>query len=320
MKKYITIAAIFMIIIGMQTNADAILFDPTGSGSTTGAIDIAQWDWGPAPALAVDGGGDPLVVGDTFTLLTHGLLNAVAGPDAGDLTDSLPAGAEITFVAGFVEEVISASSDGVSSSAVFTATGTGTNFFEVFIDFEPDADLDIGDDGSAGTGFNDGTPLFSGTITGGLGNFSSIFTDPVLLDNFTGDDTSGATGFSDPQQTVTGTGGTTINTTVLFSNFNPNYFPEVTSPLAYLFNTNTSNNLPFFQVDPANNFWDGSAYIPPQVGAINGAPGFGPNTTFQADASTSEIGTSEIPEPSTIILLGFGLLGVVGFGRKKFKK
>ena len=27
-----------------------------------------------------------------------------------------------------------------------------------------------------------------------------------------------------------------------------------------------------------------------------------------------------VPEPGTILLLGFGLIGLVGFGRKKFKK
>jgi hypothetical protein len=34
----------------------------------------------------------------------------------------------------------------------------------------------------------------------------------------------------------------------------------------------------------------------------------------------SALYASSVPEPSTMLLLGFGLIGLVGFGRKKFKK
>jgi hypothetical protein len=68
-----------------------------------------------------------------------------------------------------------------------------------------------------------------------------------------------------------------------------------------------------------NVFWDGNLY--PRGGLwrkhiFDDVWRYDPNT----DAVFETWMVGPIPEPSTILLLGFGLIGLVGFSRKKFKK
>lgn len=324
---------LLLIVLGFSTSANALMFDPTGTGDTTNLVEITTWDWAPSSAIAVDSNG--VQTGDTFMLLTHGTLSV--GYDSSSDPSFSPAfsglGVEITFVSGFTEKIVSEGYDAGTDLTTqnFEVLSSGNNFFEVYIDAKNDAlnqnaDSDLSG-GTAGTGFNDGTLLFKGTVFGGLGSFSSVLTSSVPLDQFGGDEASGnndGNPNNDPflndgqQNTVTGTGGTTIYSSVAFSDFNTDYFPEIdaTALLWLIFSTNSSNNLPFQQVDPSNMYWDGTNYIQAELGAINGSvASWGNDVIFQMDASTSEIGV--VPEPATFLLFGVGLLCFAGITRRK---
>jgi hypothetical protein len=152
------------------------------SGAGT-KYDITKWDWAPSTAVAV--GANGIEAGETFELFTFGTLGSAFNgtTNLGTAEALFGAGKEVTFVTGFTEDVISvAGTSGVVETLAFTAQAGG--FFRVYLD-DINADADLVD-GSAGSGFDDGTLLFSGTITGGTGAFTTFFQNPANLDTVDG--------------------------------------------------------------------------------------------------------------------------------------
>jgi hypothetical protein len=227
---------------------------------------------------------------DAFTLDYHGFAGNIfttSGPLV-NLNIPAPNGAnagtyELTLVAHLNETATCLT---VGCNALTLQTDNGT--FAVFIDYKPDAMVDPG----VGTGYaNTGsTEILGGTFTGGLASFFGV----------------------SPSPGGSGTGGGSLFATVNYSN--PNYIDPTL--LGAGSKTQTSLQLGPFQT---------ADYVRSNCMEFSGAAGItggpctpiGPDTAtsfmLQADASTS----FQVPEPTTLALLGLGLFGMGAFSRKR---
>jgi hypothetical protein len=138
-----------------------------------------------------------------------------------------------------------------------------------------------------GTGFDDGTLVASGTI------------DPNQVSSFT---ITGA---------ALGTGGSIIFG--LIDYINPTYLDPISAGLGlplFDFRFEGSQNFPSTNT-PSDFFAGGSATVYPTV------PVGTDDLLLKVDGSSK---FSVVPEPSTYLLFGMGLLGLVGFNRRRMQK
>jgi len=332
--------------------SDLIGFDADGSGGLESEQQILTLDWAPGSALANDAVGDIGPEGE-FVTYAHGELGIIAD-DNGSLgvPNGMGSSYEITFISGFFETATFLSqTDASDTGDDFEGDGTtGTvgetyniltfqqtvslsegsdqsvNFFEIYYD-------DLSDAGTtdanalSGLGYGDGLLILSGDVSAVSGEFSTTFTFvdvdgdgeydigetliTVDLDNAGGDSWA-------DQQTVVGTGATDIEVDVGY--YHEDFFLDnISSLVADLF-FNTSNILPFQQVNPSNSFDDGAGGTfntgddSLSLGDINGFTG--PDFLFQADANNSFVKTRTVPEPGAMMLFGLGLFAL-GFSRRK---
>lgn len=282
--------------------ATSVQADTVGVSGVTGSV--AALDWNPGNALAK--GGIPLVTGTPFTLYYQASLGNFLGTNGLPIlaNSGLNSSYEVTLIGAFGEKPTVFGLGGTSST--FALDPLTPNFFKMYVSA-------VNSNNLAGTGFNDGSLVMAGHVTSAFGSFSVNTTDPLgpvsPLDQFGTNDWAGTS-------SVSGAGGTSAKVQVDAYNQDLAFFstPPSTFLVDMLFNT--SNILPFIQVDPSRLFTNAAgAAFAPTVGAINGITG--PDMLFQADANSSPVVT---PEPSTMALLGAGLFGLSVFARRRSKK
>lgn len=275
MKKFSLkrISALLLLIgvSGSSVAAETVLFDPDGSPGGDNSILVTNFDWSPSSALAVGTLPLPMYPGSiSSALLTHAkLTNFLNVSGLPIVSTGLNTAYEITFVA-------MAEQDGrlvTNATSSFALKKDRPSYFEVYWDAARNANE------LAGTGYNDGTLIMTGTITSLSATFTTKSTVPVPLDQFGADDYPTI-------DTGSGTGGGKVVVQVAFAN--PAFFPDPAQQPKTLY-FNTSQILPYRQVDPSGLFADapeGASTHVPVLGAVNGlAAAGGEDVIFQADSN-----------------------------------
>ncbi|BBL57808.1 PEP-CTERM sorting domain-containing protein [Methylomonas koyamae] len=311
---------------GVNANAsDAVSINDTNLG----AISVSSFDWTPGSALAV--GAVPVAAAPgstTFNLYTQASLgNFIGANSLPILGTGLNSSYELTFQAGFTE-VGSTTAGGAVANFGLAPTQT-VNFFNIYYDTNMNANA------LAGTGYGDGDLVLSAIVTGNSTVFAVINPAPTALDQFGTNDYPG-------YYSITGTGGGSLSADVTGLNQARNFFNNATlASLIVELAFNTSNVLPFQQVDPSGSVVDKAIALSlftatdcdaAGIGASGQLAGGGcyinglanPGTTdqsdflFQADANQSFTVRTTVPEPGSLVLLGGGLLAA-GASRKQRK-
>jgi hypothetical protein len=289
------------VLVGSSTRAAFLTFDPTGGNGgpvmTISGIDIA-------PGNALARGSIPLSVGSTFELDFQSTINGVVNTNGLTVTPpGLNSSYQITAVASFTEVVTSLSANNGVATFALAPIQAPNSFFELY--YNPSLVANQ----AAGTGFNKGTLMLQGTpsLTSPSVGIFSLSTGPggaPVIQQF---DQFGSTNHYPGVSTESGSGSAMFSANVTY--FNPSFFQ---TPVA-LVSFNTSLITPFGEATPSALFTSlpggGPPNITANVGAINGSTG--PDFQFQADPNISFV-TAAIPEPSSLILIGTGLVGVLG--------
>jgi hypothetical protein len=280
-KRFEIVAVMSMLAAGAWSASAAVIpFDPDGGGPD-GTVQLGSMDFTQGSSL-----GENVLVGQEWTLYYQSSLGSLLDGSASVIVGTgLNVNYEITVVAAV--DVVTTFFDG-NNIQFQRAVTPGVNFFRLYYDTSLNADP------LAGTGFNDGTLILdSSARTDLVGFFNFTSGGPAVLDQFSADDWGG---------TLTRVGIGAFSTSAEVTSFDASFFPGLGDELLDLVFANSSQILPFRETDPSYQFWDGSGFVPSDVGAVNGVDG--PDVIVQADANGS---FEPVPEPASerVRCLGF---------------
>lgn len=352
MFRSLALATFAVATFGATAKADPVIFQPFGNNSTQ--IAIAGFD--PAPgnilnvgvntaATAFVGAGYNPANGNNinsgpgvfqFTSFGQSAISTALNPTSGGLPINLPAGTNLTMVFGATERLINVTGNVGTGGATATSVLDGNNnYFQLYAG-------NTGTNNLSGLGFNNGTLILSGTLTG--------LTNPLVITNQSGNagaldqfPNNNPANDNYPGLTTVGTSGNT-GITVHVNSFNPNYFVLAPGQKFDDFVISSQFQAPFNGVDPSAAFLTGSLTSalgqapttagaglplgntgPLGIGTVNGGPPGttgGPSVQIQSDANFNlsvSGGVTQVPEPTTLAVFA-GLMGIGGLVYRRKSK
>jgi PEP-CTERM motif len=355
-QKLIVTAIALLLSLGAVRTSYAVLVDIDGAAGILAPINVQQFDWGTTSFAAIGGGtaftnfatancGAGGGTGCDFTVLTHSRLVGVTPVGGSEFSPTgLNTSFEITMVAKFTETVIAPTT---ATTAFFQTKPSVPAVLEIYFDSTPNA-VDV-----SGSGFNDGRLILTGSLVADAqGNFTVTSLTPVLLDQASPNDygpTNAGVPTGADQQTVSGfgsQGNIAFDTLVT----DPTFFLQILAQFGITFE-NISQGLPFGSINPSDCYTDTAAGVAvgttiaerqctpihvdglmslqgadglggvvPVIGLINGAFGTAGGPDFIAQTDYNTFFTAAVTEPSSVLLLGVGLIGVSIYSRRKMIK
>ena len=313
LKVLVVGLALVLSFAPMAQAASVIQIDPDGGGADA-AISVGSLDWNVGNALisAIEAAISQNYAHSALSNFNNSAGKAITGT-------GLNTTYEWTYVLGVNTDVTQ-----TLPATILTPRTDGENYFEIWFDTTPDANQ------LAGTGFNNGVMILSGTFSAiGVQTFTALAGNghvdanldgidditglPIPLDEF------GGTNNYPTVNSVVGAGGGSLQ--VIIDTFDPDFF--LTPPPVITLNYNTNNNLNYSETDPSAQFTTAGGTTPGvgAVGSCNGCAGeTAPSVMVQVDASTSFEVLQQVPFPGTLMLIGAGLsmaAGVAALRRRK---
>jgi len=300
---------------------------------------VAVLDWSPGTAYAQGGN---LATGSTnFPVIIQASLGNFMDASNNVITSNsgLNSSYWVTWVAGMSEN-ITVTPAGLHGTQAFFQGVNAPSYMSVYVTNKaPDAVTGLGYAPATAQSGQTFKQVFAGTIDPAsvVGNFVSLNSQHGPANTSTGGygllDQNAGGNYWGTQRTVAGAGGTILNGVATAINQQETFFLNGISALDFQLLSTTENVIPFIQAQPSKLVYDGFSNTGLNtvgtLGSVNGFSGtpytptggsliFGSgNILFQSDGNSAFDVPAGVPEPSTFVLSGLGLLLAGGFLRRR---